>query len=265
MVNVIPLYSSSSGNAFFIESSKTNILIDVGVTYKALCEGLKKYEKSLNDVAGIIITHEHIDHIKALPLLCRKNENIPIYACGKTADYLKEFLDDRNISSNIRKVYYGQPFKIKNIEITPFETSHDALMPCGYRIIVEDKIISYATDLGYVSNEVFNNLQNSDCVVLESNYDTTLLDFGSYPFNLKRRIKGPTGHLSNDDCALTVSKLAQSGNTNFILAHMSENNNNYDILKNTIDTTLLNNGINPQELNITYATKTLNEEVLNLC
>lgn len=265
MVNVLPLYSSSSGNAFCVESDKINILIDVGVTYKALNDALKQKGKSINDISGVVITHEHIDHIKALPLLCRKHENLPIYACGKTADYLKEMLDERNILSNIRKVFYGQPFKIKDICVTPFETSHDAVMPCGYRLFVEDKIISYATDLGYVSNEVYENLQNSDCVVLESNYDATLLDFGKYPYNLKRRIKGPTGHLSNDDCASTLVKLAREGNSNFILAHMSENNNNYDILKNTIDSTLLNNGIDPLSLNITYATKSLNEEVFSLC
>lgn len=264
MVNVIPLYSSSSGNAFYIESDKTNILIDVGVTYKALNDALVAKGKSIKDVSAVLITHEHVDHIKALPLLCRKNENIPIYACGKTADYIKEMLDERNILSNVRKIFYGQPFKIKNISAIAFETSHDAIMPCGYRLNIEGKIISYATDLGYVSNEVYEHLENSHCIVLESNYDPTLLDFGKYPFNLKRRIKGPTGHLSNYDCASTISKLAMSDNTNFILAHMSEKNNNLDILKNTIESTLLQNGINPVDLNITYATKTLNEEVFSL-
>lgn len=260
MVNIIPLYSSSSGNVFYIETNRTNILIDAGVTYKAINDGLKQKGKSINDISAIIITHEHIDHIKALPLFCRKHENIPIYACGKTADYIKDMLDERNIISNVRKVFYGQPFKIKDIDIVPFETSHDALMPCGYRIIVNGKTITYATDLGYVSNEVYDNLQNSDYTILESNYDNTLLDFGKYPYNLKRRIKSPTGHLSNDDCANTICKLANAGNTNFILAHMSENNNNIDIVKNTLESTLLTNGIDPNSLNISYATKTLCDE-----
>lgn len=260
MVNILPLYSSSSGNVFYIETNKTNILIDAGVTYKAINDGLKEKGKSISDISAIIITHEHIDHIKALPLFCRKHENIPIYACGKTADYIKEMLDERNITSNVRKVYYGQPFKIKDIDIIPFETSHDALMPCGYRICAEEKIISYATDLGYVSNEVYDNLKNSDYTILESNYDNTLLEFGNYPYNTKRRIKGTTGHLSNDDCANTICKLAMSGNSNFILAHMSENNNNIEMVKNTLESALNANGIDPLSLNIAYATKTLCDE-----
>ena len=264
MANIFPLYSSSSGNVFYIESKKTNILIDAGVTYKAINDGLKQKDKSINDISAIIITHEHIDHIKALPLFCRKHENIPIYACGKTADYIKEMLEERNITSNVRKVFYGQPFKIKDIEILPFETSHDALMPCGYKINIDGKIITYATDLGYVSNEVYDNLQNSDYTILESNYDNALLDFGKYPYSIKRRIKGTTGHLSNEDCANTICKLAKSGSTNFILAHMSENNNTLDIVKNTLESTLLSNGIDPLTLNISYATKSLCDEVLYL-
>lgn len=260
MVSILPLYSSSSGNVFYIETNKTNILIDAGVTYKAINDGLKQKGKSIDDISAIIITHEHIDHIKALPLFCRKHENIPIYACGKTADYIKDMLDERNIPSNVRKVYYGQPFKIKDIDVLPFETSHDALMPCGFRINVDGKTIAYATDLGYVSSEVYDNLLNSDYTILESNYDNTLLDFGKYPYNLKRRIKSATGHLSNDDCANTICKLAMGGNNNFILAHMSENNNNIDIVKNTLESTLLENGIDPLSLNISYATKSLCDE-----
>jgi len=261
MVNILPLYSSSSGNVFYIEANKTNILIDAGVTYKAINDGLKQKGKSIEDISAIIITHEHIDHIKALPLFCRKHENVPIYACGKTADYIKEMLDERNIASNVRKVFYGQPFKIKDIDILPFETSHDALMPCGYKIKADSKTITYATDLGYVSNEVYDNLLESDYTIIESNYDNALLEFGKYPYNIKRRIKGTTGHLSNDDCASTICKLAKSGNTNFILAHMSENNNTLDIVKNTLESTLLTNGIDPLSLNISYATKSLcNEE-----
>ena len=98
-------------------------------------------------------------------------------------------------------------------------------MPCGYRINCKDTTLSYATDLGYMSNEVFENLQNSDFVVLESNYDETMLDFGKYPYPLKRRIKGNEGHLSNYESASTVARLARQNESNFVLAHLSENNN----------------------------------------
>lgn len=129
MLNVYPLYSSSSGNMFNINSDKSSILLDVGVSYKAINEGLTSIDKKISDIEAVLITHEHVDHIKGLSLLCRKN-NIPVFACGKTADFLQEQLKEKNIYADITKVNYGQPFKINDLEITAFETSHDAISPC---------------------------------------------------------------------------------------------------------------------------------------
>ena len=237
MINIHPLYSSSSGNMFHIGSEKTDILIDAGVNYKAINDALVGIDKKVDDISAVLITHEHTDHIKGLTLLCRKHK-IPIFACGKTADYIKEMLDEKNITSDIYKISYGQPFKIHDFDITAFETSHDAVMPCGYRINCKDTTLSYATDLGYMSNEVFENLQNSDFVVLESNYDETMLDFGKYPYPLKRRIKGNEGHLSNYESASTVARLARQNESNFVLAHLSENNNNADLARSTFEEVL---------------------------
>lgn len=264
MINLHPLYSSSSGNLFHLDNGRTDILIDAGVTYKAINDGLKSLDKNISDISAVLITHEHSDHIKGLPLLCRKS-NIPIYACGKTADYISELLKEKNISANIIKIEYDKPFNISGFEILPFETPHDAVMPCGYRIKSGNTTLSYATDLGHMSGEVFENLKNSDYIVLEANYDTAMLDFGKYPFNLKRRIKGPTGHLSNDTSAMTISRLAKLGQANFLLAHLSENNNNEDIAFNTIVTTLKQNGINIEDLNINFASKSLSSEEYNIC
>ena len=121
MLNIHPLYSSSSGNMFHIASSNTNILIDVGVSYKAINDGLKSINLSIKDIDAVLITHEHTDHIKGLPLLCRKN-NIPVYACGDTADYLKNDLESKNIEANIIKIQYDIPFHINDLTIYPFET-----------------------------------------------------------------------------------------------------------------------------------------------
>lgn len=264
MINIHPLYSSSSGNMFHIDNGRTNILIDAGVTYKAITQGLTSIDKDINDISAVLITHEHIDHIKGIPLLCRKT-NIPVYACGKTADYINEILKEKNIPANVIKIEYNKPFKVNNFEILPFETPHDAIMPCGYRIKSGDTTLSYATDLGHMSSEVFDNLKSSDFVVLEANYDSAMLDFGKYPYNIKRRIKGPTGHLSNDSSATTISRLAKLGQADFILAHLSENNNNEDIAFNTIVTTLKQDGIDTDSLNINFASKTLSSEEYNIC
>ena len=259
MIAIHPLYSSSSGNMFHICSDKTDILIDIGVSYKAIKEGLKSISKDIPDINGILITHEHIDHIKGLPLLCRKN-NIPIYACGKTADYLNNMLAEQNINAKIIKIEYEMPFKIFDFEITPFETSHDAIYPCGYDIKCHQKHIAYATDLGFVSDEVFSHLKNSDFTILEANYDKTMLDFGPYPFNTKRRIASIKGHLSNDDSANLIAKLYDYNSSNYILSHMSENNNTKEIALDSINYVLREKDINLEDISLNFASKQLSSE-----
>lgn len=264
MFSVHPLYSSSSGNMFHIASSSTNILIDVGVSYKAINEGLKSIGLTIKDIDAILITHEHSDHIKGLPLLCRKND-IPIYACGDTAKFIKEELDSKNIPSNIIPIHYDSPFKINDITIYPFETSHDAAMPCGYKISDDSSSITFATDLGYISNDVMNTLAESDYTILESNYDEAMLEYGKYPFLLKRRIKSVTGHLSNDACGQAVAELAKQGHNRFLFAHLSENNNNEELAKQTIESILSQNGIDPNQVELNFASKTLSSEEYIIC
>ena len=264
MFNIHPLYSSSSGNMFHIASSDTNILIDVGVSYKAINEGLKSIGLSINDIDAIFITHEHTDHIKGLPLLCRKND-IPIYACGDTADYIKKDLESKNICSNIIKIYYDLPVKVNNISICAFETSHDAVMPCGYKLSDEDSTIAFATDLGYVSDNVLKNLSCCNYTILESNYDETMIDFGKYPSLLKKRIKGINGHLSNDDCGQAIANLVKKGNSRFLIAHLSENNNTPEIAMQTIESILAQNNIDTTQVEINYASKPLSNEGYTVC
>lgn len=264
MFSIHPLYSSSSGNMFHIASSSTNILIDVGVSYKAINEGLKSIGLTIKDIDAILITHEHSDHIKGLPLICRKHD-IPIYACGDTAKFLKEELDNKNILSNIIPIHYDSPFKIKDITIYPFETSHDAAMPCGYKISDDTSSITFATDLGYISNDVMDKLVESDYTILESNYDEAMLEFGKYPFLLKRRIKSVTGHLSNDACGQAVAQLAKQGHNRFLFAHLSENNNNEELAKQTIESILCQNGIDPNQIELNFASKSLSSEEYIIC
>lgn len=261
MITIHPLYSSSSGNMFHISSEKADILIDVGVSYKSIITGLKSINKDISDINAVLITHEHIDHIKGLPLLCRKND-IPIYACGKTADYLENYLTEQNIKSKIIKIDYEEKFKILDFEIIPFETSHDAIYPCGYDISSNGKHINYATDLGFVSDEVISHLKNSNYTILEANYDKTLLEYGPYPFNTKRRIASVKGHLSNYDTASLIASLYNSDpkNSNYIISHMSENNNTVELARDSINFILEENGIKKDKINLNFASKTLSCE-----
>lgn len=266
MMRIFPLYSSSSGNLYCLETDdNSNILIDCGVSYKAICDGLKSIDKHISDVSAILITHEHIDHIKGLPTLCKKN-NIPIYTCSKTAEYLKNLLASNGTSGDIIEISYDTPFLIGKTQIVPFETSHDALEPCGFHIASGDKKLTIATDLGYLSEKNMEYLRLADYIILESNYDKAMLTYGIYPFNLKRRIASNFGHLSNDDSAnAIVSLVRENDSLSFLLAHLSENNNMIDIAKQTIESVLLQNDIDASKISINFATKTLSNEVYDVC
>lgn len=187
-MKIFPLYSSSKGNMFCLEEKDTLILIDIGVSFKNILAALKGINKSIEDVSAILITHEHSDHIKGIETLC-KSTNIPIYTCYKTKEYLEDLLKSKDINSNITGLDYGQVFNINDLEITPFKISHDAIMPCGYFISNHDTAITFATDLGYVSKRILEYIEVSNFVVIESNYDDIMLEYGKYPFNLKYRIR----------------------------------------------------------------------------
>ena len=264
MFKFCSLFSGSSGNCSFVQTNTTKILIDAGESAKKIGESLDEIHVNPSDIDAILITHEHSDHIKGLPLICRKND-IPIYACGDTAKFLKEELDSKNIPANIITTHYDSPFKIKDITIYPFETSHDAAMPCGYKISDDTSSITFATDLGYISNDVMDKLVESDYTILESNYDEAMLEFGKYPFLLKRRIKSVTGHLSNDACGQAVAQLAKQGHNRFLFAHLSENNNNEELAKQTIESILCQNGIDPSQVELNFASKSLSSEEYIIC
>lgn len=264
MVKIHPFCSSSSGNTFCVTSNNTNLLIDAGVSYKTILEGLESAGLDPSDINYILITHEHIDHIKGLPTFCKKNKDVNIITTTKTGNYIEDLLKEKNINTNIIKLNYNEVFKDSNMRLLPFETSHDAIMPCGYNIELEDKHIAFATDLGFISDNILYNLKSSDFTILEANYDKTMLDFGKYPYEVKRRIKSNIGHLSNDDTATTINNLIKAGKKDFLLAHLSYNNNTIDIAKDTICSTLLQNDIDPNSVNINIATKDLSNEVYNI-
>ena len=231
-MEIYPLYSSSSGNLFLLTSENTNILIDVGVNYKKVLEGLDGLNKSITDIDAIFITHEHSDHIAGLKVLTKKN-NIPLYTTSKTKEYLLSHLNNYN---NIFGYEYDEDVTINNLINFKFiQTSHDAVMPSAFYITCKDKSLSFLTDLGFTSSEILSYIDKSNYIVLESNYDKTMLMYGDYPFKIKQRIDGKLGHLSNADaCNVITSTLAKNMNKTFLLAHISENNNNITLLKDNL-------------------------------
>lgn len=265
MLNLYPLYSSSSGNMYLIETEKANILIDIGVTYKKVKEALNHFSKEPSNIDAIFITHEHSDHIKGLNVFVKNNPSVPIYASYGTAEYLKNRLTKSGINTeNIFTLPDNENMCIEDLTISYFHTSHDAVDPVGYNIKTSDKSITIATDLGVITNDVLSCLKECSFPVIETNYDKSMLLAGNYPFEIKRRIDGPYGHLSNEDSGQVILKLAQNGTRNFLLSHMSENNNVPELAKETICSTLSLAGFNINEFNINIASKNFSDEVYKI-
>lgn len=215
------LCSSSSGNATYIGSLSEGILFDAGIGIRNFAKSLKSVGILPAAIKAIFITHEHYDHIKGLGDISYKY-NLPIYASKGTIDGIlcKDIITDQKIH------IINKGLEIFGYTVTPFRTSHDARESLGFCIKTPDgKKIGICTDLGYVSEEVLKSLYGCDFVMLESNYDESMLMYGHYPLSLKKRIFSKNGHLSNEQCAEAVEKLIKNGTKHFALAHISEKNN----------------------------------------
>lgn len=215
MAQFYSLFSSSKGNAAVIVSQGRGILIDCGVSYRMLTKRLAECSLGWEQMDGILLTHEHTDHVKAIPQIL-KHEHPPIYGCGTTlANAEAEGID-----------HGGEPFQIGNFTIVPIRTSHDVCQSFGYRIEVEDKAIGFVTDTGKITPEMNQHLSGCSLIILESNYDPEMLTFGPYPAQTKARIRSDRGHLSNGDCASFLALKALEGSLKTaVLAHLSDNNN----------------------------------------
>ena len=223
MAKFYPLFSSSSGNSSFIGSKSEGILVDAGVSCKKILDALTRNEIQKSAVKGIFITHTHSDHISGLKVLTKKLK-VPVYASQTTLDFLahKAYLpsDIPAVPIDTRAVDCG------GCEITAFPTMHDAAGSVGFHIhTADDKHCAVCTDLGLVTPEVKNALQGCDMILLEANYDPSLLWGGLYPIELKRRITSQYGHLSNEDSAQFADYLIRRGTTRILLGHLSPHNN----------------------------------------
>lgn len=231
MAMVCPLYSGSSGNSTFIKNKDGGILVDAGVSCRAVKTGLDGIGQSMDGIRAIFVTHEHIDHIRGLKVLL-KHHDIPLYASAGTLEYLE--LHDCIPPDCTVSVIGPQGVYIGDMHVVPFHTPHDAAESMGFSVeLGGGRRVCVATDLGFVTDEVRAHLCGSDLVVLESNYDKRMLECGSYPYPLKRRILGQTGHLSNDHCAEELCCLANNGTTRFFLAHLSRENNVPELARQT--------------------------------
>ena len=256
------LCSGSTGNSLFVQSDETKMLIDAGVSAKKITDALLTMDIDIKEINGIIVTHEHIDHIRSIGTIANKY-NIPIYATLGTWNGIE---NEKNVSKIENKNYFkiGEEFEIGDLKINSFSTSHDAMDSCGFSIENDNKKISVATDLGEMTNEVFSSIKNSKFILLESNYEPEVLKYCSYPYALKTRIAGSRGHLSNEDAGKTISKLMDFGLEKVLLGHLSKESNFPELARKTVVNELMSNGIKEKDIDLGVASRIEPSKVINI-
>lgn len=250
MIKLIPLFSSSKGNCTYIETDTTSLLVDIGISCKRLTTKLNELKINPETIEAILVTHEHSDHVKGIRVFANKYK-IPVYATQKTWECLKESFSLPESQTRIFVPNYC--FNIGNIKVQPFNIPHDAIDPCGFSFFCNDEKVTVATDLGCINEYLISNMLKSDSILIESNHDVNMLKAGPYPWALKQRIIGNKGHLSNITSAQIIEILAKNGTKNFILGHLSEENNFPELAKETVCSHLKINNINISNLNIDVA------------
>lgn len=265
--------SGSSGNSTYIGTERTHILVDVGVTMKAVNSGLEALELNLKDINGIFLTHEHIDHIRAVGTISRKY-NTPIYG---TLGTLREVMLNKTLGEfpheNLFPILPDQKVKIGDLEVLPFSIYHDAADPVGYRIETESSDssaktvkVAVATDMGHYDDYIASHLEDLDGMVIEANHDVAMLSSGPYPVSLKRRILSDHGHLSNANCGKLLDSVLSKHVKHVFLGHLSKENNLPDLALRTVRREIDNTDSDNHagEIDITVAHRDRVSEIIDI-
>lgn len=236
------LYSGSSGNCALILHGGKYLLVDMGKSCRTTLNALRRLNLAVSDCQGVLITHEHSDHVSGLDTFL-KHYTVPVFGCADTLDML---CSRGAIPPAVEAVAMdGRTEEIGGFSVSSFPTSHDVPC-CGYRIHTpDDRTMALATDLGTLTPVVQQNLAGCDLVALEANYDAFSLHGGPYPYYLKVRIASDRGHLDNKACAAELLDLIQDGCKKFALCHLSQTNNSPELALTTVYSVLLAAGIEP--------------------
>ncbi len=261
MSRFCPLFSSSSGNCTYIGSGDSGILVDAGGSFKSILSALCDRDINPETIKAVAVTHEHSDHICGLKTTLKKL-NVPVIASRPTLISLKEH---GALPDGCEIIDAENGAVIDDIHISRFATSHDCEGSSGYTFSLPyGQKIAVCTDLGFVSDEVRQNLLGCDLVMLESNHDVNMLKNGPYPFYLKERILSEHGHLSNGQCAALLPELIKSGTTRFVLAHLSQHNNLPTLAKSASTAALIEAGAKENLDYILYVAPKSGGRMLNL-
>lgn len=238
--NFCSLSSGSSGNCYYLGNEFHGILIDAGISATSIRRFLRDMDISMQTIMGVLITHNHIDHIKGLEVLTRKN-SIPAYTTGKVRESILG-PQSKISSGNIREIPLKEKFNLAGFDIEAFPVCHDAPETVGYHICYGDKKVTIATDLGHICPTAAPYIKAANLLVIESNYDEEMLVNGQYPYFLKARIKSDHGHLGNHQASAFLADNIGDNLSYICLAHLSKNNNTPELVLQTLQRTLSERG-----------------------
>jgi phosphoribosyl 1,2-cyclic phosphodiesterase len=219
-VRVCLLASGSRGNSTLVEADNTRLLIDAGLSGKETQRRLAQLNLSCDDLDAILVTHEHHDHVGGIGPLARRHQ-LPVYVDSRTCLAMTQL----GTIPHCREFNAGDSFELRNLLISSFSTTHDAINPVGFTIDSREGKVGYATDLGIATRLIADRLQQCRVLVLEANHDEQMLIDGAYPWALKQRIRSRHGHLSNEQACLLLDDIGWPGLEALFLAHLSEENN----------------------------------------
>lgn len=230
MSKACQLFSGSKGNSVYVACSTGKFLVDVGVSAKRTEKALDEIGVSPSELCGIFVTHEHTDHISGLRVFASRY-NLDVYA---HPDVITAMRNTKKIDDKVKTREITLPLELSGVKIIPFENSHDSVACLGYRFDMSDgRSICICTDTGYVTDDARKKMRGCDLAFLESNHEVTMLQNGTYTYQLKQRILSNSGHLSNDSCAAYACELVRGGTTRIVLSHLSRENNMPDIAYQT--------------------------------
>lgn len=244
MLHFISFGSGSSGNCYYLFNETDSLMIDVGVGIRTLKKHFRDYGLSLDDIQNVLITHNHADHIKSVGSISSKFD-IDVYATARVHEGIRTnyYVKCKPASNHVKVLKKGVQTTIGAFKVTPFEVPHDSLDNVGYLITYEDLNFVIITDAGHVTDEMATYIAVADYLVMEANHDEQMLRNGPYPQVLKERIIGPNGHLSNKACGESLATMAGTRLKHVWLCHLSEENNNPEIARETVERVLRSYGI----------------------
>ena len=231
-MTLCPLFSGSSGNSIFLSCGGVRLLVDAGMSAAREEAALREIGVDVRELDGVLVTHEHVDHVRGLGVLCRKY-GLPVYANEGTWQGILE--KESGIPARcVRTFYTGEDFYIGGVDVRPFAIPHDANEPVGFAFSCQGMRCGVATDIGHISSGWMDAVSGCQALVLEANHDVEMVERGPYPQRLRRQILGRNGHLCNADCAKALLELAKKGTRAVSLAHLSADNNLPELAYNTV-------------------------------